>query len=155
MAASAIVLVVMAVLPGAKACAEPAAAASEAHHDIRPGPLSRYDPAHRNIVDPPEPGAARQPPSPGRAQSIDESAPDPFGKRFPPPRAGAPREQLLVDQANRSLSRSVFEMPGLMSDTQRADPRRTGRLEWTSPLPSAPDDLGRRLRERAAGPATR
>ena len=88
-------------------------------------------------------------------QSIDESAPDPFSKRFSPPRSAAPRDQILIDQANRSMSRSVFELPGLMSDAQRADPRRTGRLEWTSPLPPTPDALGRRLRERDGDPATR
>jgi hypothetical protein len=90
-----------------------------------------------------------------RGQSIDEGAPDPFRKRFPPPRAANPRDQILVDQADRSMSRSVFELPGLMSDTQRADPRRTGRLEWMSPLPSPPDEFGRRLRERDGDPATR
>jgi hypothetical protein len=94
-------------------------------------------------------------PAAPRGQSIDESAPDPFSKRFPPPRAADFRDPILVDQARRSMSRSVFELPGLMSEAQRADPRRTGRLEWTSPLPSTPDELGRRLRERDGDPATR
>jgi hypothetical protein len=165
MVASMIMLGVMAVPLNAKACADHAAEVLEAleapHGVVLSGQLSRYDPAHRNVVDPPAheagPPAAGQPLSAGagHGQSIDESAPDPFSKRFPTPRAAAPRDQILLDQANRSLSRSVFEMPGLMSDTQRADPRRTGVLEWSSPLPASADDFAKRLRERDGDPATR
>lgn len=139
MTASMIVIVVMTVPLNTKACADHAAP-------------SRYDPAHHNV---PELEGSRRSPPPVRAQSVDERSPDPFDKRFPPPRAADLREQPLVDQASRSMSRSIFEMPSLMSDTQRDDPRRTGRLEWTSPLPPAPENFGKRLRERDGDPDTR
>ncbi|CAB3778938.1 hypothetical protein [Pararobbsia alpina] len=162
--ASMIALVVMTVPLNAKACADHAGVSPETHLNVPPDQpssglhaetnTSRYDPAYRNVFDPPELEDSRRSPPPVRARSIDENSPNPFGKRFPPPRAADPREQPLLDHANRSMSRSIFEMPGQMSDTQRDDPRRTGRLEWTSPLPLAPDPLGKRLRERDGDPDT-
>jgi hypothetical protein len=35
-------------------------------------------------------------------------------------------------------SNAIFDLPGQMSDAQRADPRRTGELTWT--WPPASDD---------------
>jgi hypothetical protein len=169
LAASMIALAMMNMPFDAKACADHAAASSEASRtpgtysviprakddDASRSDNSHRDPAHDNIAHPPQSRDAGSALPSVRAQSIDEAAPDPFHKRFAPPRAVDPSDQVLLDGAGRSMSQSVFDLPGLMSDEQRNDPRRTGRLEWTSPAPALPEGLAERLRERDGDPATR
>lgn len=163
MAASMIALAMMNMPFDAKACADHAAASSGTYSviqrakddDVSRSDSSYRDPAHDNIAHPPRSRDAGSASPSVRAQSIDEAVPDPFRKRFVPPRAVDPSDQVLLDDASRSMSQSVFDLPGLMSDDQRNDPRRTGRLEWTSPAPALPEGLAERLRERDGDPDTR
>lgn len=162
MAAAMIALAMMNVPFDAKACADHAASASgsssampHARDDTSGSRGSYRDPLHDNIAHPPRSADAGSALPAARAQSIDEAAPDPFHKRFAPPRAADSRDQILLDGASRSMSQSVFDLPGQMNDEQRNDPRRTGRLEWTSPSPANPEGFAERLRERDGDPATR
>jgi hypothetical protein len=154
-----LMFIAMAAPLDSKACADHAAAASSpgALRNVQPPkPVSSpFNPAHRNITDPP---ARREAEPAPRAQSIDESAPDPFRKSFPPARTADPRAQPLTDDVNQSMHRSIFDMPGLMNDAQRDDPRRTGKFQ--SPPPHQPpaldaETLGERLRQRDGAPDMR
>ncbi|MEJ0003179.1 MAG: hypothetical protein WDN30_05605 [Pararobbsia sp.] len=114
---------------------------------------SRFDPAHRNVSEPPTPGDAQRAP-PIRAQSIYDSSVDPFIKQFPRTRKpGHIGDTLETERTEGGALRSVFEMPGQMREGERDDPRRTGELHWVSPPPSDAAAFGERLQERVRDPA--